>query len=280
MSLKKISANKCWGGTQYVYSHAAETTACTMRFALFLPPQAEDHKVPLMVWLSGLTCTEENFTVKAGAQRVAAELGLAILAPDTSPRGLNLPGEADSFDFGLGAGFYVDATQAPWSQGYRMYSYVTRELHALVTAQFPIEAARVGISGHSMGGHGALVCALRNPQQYRSVTALAPITSPTRCDWGRKALSGYLGADEAAWADYDSTLLLPRLGWDGPEILVDQGDKDLFLYQLQPELLREAARLAGVPLQLRMQPGYDHSYFFVQSVIADHLRHHAQALKR
>lgn len=278
MSLKKISANKCWGGTQYVYSHAAESTACTMRFALFLPPQAEVRKVPVLYWLSGLTCTEENFTVKAGAQRVAAELGLALVVPDTSPRGLNLPGEADSFDFGLGAGFYVDATVAPWSQGYRMYRYVTEELPALVEQQFPLDAGRVGISGHSMGGHGALICALRNPHRYRSVSAFAPITSPTRCEWGRKALTGYLGPDEQAWALYDSTLLLPHLGWKGAEILVDQGDKDLFLYQLQPELLRAAADAAGAPLKLRMQSGYDHSYFFVQSFIADHLRHHAAAL--
>ena len=279
MSLKKISANKCWGGTQYVYSHAATETACTMRFSLYLPPQAQGGAtVPVLYWLSGLTCTEENFTVKAGAQRLAAELGLAIVAPDTSPRGLNLPGEGANFSFGLGAGFYVDATQSPWSKGYRMYSYVTRELYALVNAEFPVDAARTGIFGHSMGGHGALLCALRNPRQYRSVSALAPIASPTRSDWGRGALAGYLGVDESTWADYDSTLLLQKHGWKGPEILVDQGDQDQFLSQLQPELLREAAAQVGVPLQLRLQPGYDHSYFFVQSFIADHLRHHAQHL--
>lgn len=278
MSLKQIAANRCWGGTQYVYSHAARETACTMRFSLFLPPQAADRKVPVLYWLSGLTCTEENFTVKAGAQRMAAELGLAIVAPDTSPRGLNLPGEGDRYDFGLGAGFYVDATEAPWSQGYRMYSYVTDELRQFVNAEFPVDAARTGIFGHSMGGHGALLCALRNPALYRSVSAFAPITSPTRCDWGRGALKGYLGDDERRWADYDSTLLLLQHGWQGPEILVDQGDQDVFLPQLQPQLLREAADQAGVALNLRMQPGYDHSYFFVQSFIADHLQHHAKAL--
>ena len=280
MTMKQISANRCWGGTQYVYSHEARETACTMRFSLFLPPQAEQAKVPVLYWLSGLTCTEENFTVKAGAQRMAAELGLAIVAPDTSPRGLNLPGEGDRYDFGLGAGFYVDATVAPWSQGYRMYSYVTQELRALVEAEFPVAPSRTGIAGHSMGGHGALLCALRNPSVYRSVSAFAPITSPTRCDWGRGALKGYLGDDGATWADYDSTLLLMKQGWQGPEILVDQGDQDQFLPQLQPQLLREAADQAGVKLNLRMQAGYDHSYFFVQTFIADHLRHHAAALNR
>ena len=278
MSLKKLSANRCWGGTQFVYSHDAKETACTMRFSLFLPPQAAERAVPVLYWLSGLTCTEENFTVKAGAQRMAAELGLAIVAPDTSPRGLNLPGEGDRYDFGLGAGFYVDATEAPWSQGYRMYSYVTDELRQLVNAEFPVDAARTSIFGHSMGGHGALLCALRNPTVYRSVSAFAPITAPTRCDWGRGALKGYLGDDENRWADYDSTLLLLQHGWKGPQILVDQGDQDVFLPQLQPQLLREAADQAGVALDLRMQPGYDHSYFFVQSFIADHLQHHAKAL--
>jgi S-formylglutathione hydrolase len=279
MNLKQISAHKCWGGTQYYYSHAAQETACTMRFSLFLPPQARDgHKVPVLYWLSGLTCTEENFTVKAGAQRVAAELGLAIVAPDTSPRGLGIPGEGDQSHFGLSAGFYVDATQAPWSKGYRMYSYVTRELPALIEAEFAVDAARTGIFGHSMGGHGALVCGLRNPQRYRTLSVLSPIASATRSDWGRQALAGYLGPDEAAWADYDGSLLLRSRGWSGPEILVDQGDQDSLLPGLQPHLLQEAAEQAGVPLRLRMQPGYDHGYFFVQSFIADHLRHHARHL--
>lgn len=278
MNLKQIAANRCWGGTQYVYSHGSSETGCTMRFSLFLPPQAREKRVPVLYWLSGLTCTEENFTVKAGAQRVAAELGLAIVAPDTSPRGLDLPGEGEVFSFGLGAGFYVDATQEPWSRGYRMYSYVARELPALIDSEFPVDPARSGIFGHSMGGHGALVCALRNPQRFRSVSAFAPISAPTRSDWGRQALTGYLGTDESTWAAYDSSLLLRRHGWSGPEILIDQGDQDPFLGQLQPEQLREAADAAGVALQLRMQTGYDHSYFFVQTFIADHLRRHAQAL--
>lgn len=278
MSIKKITANRCWGGHQFTYSHVSVETGCTMRFSIFLPPQAERGPVPALYWLSGLTCTEENFTVKAGAQRLAAELGMAIVVPDTSPRGLNLPGEADRFDFGVGAGFYVDATESPWSGGYRMYSYVTRELPTLIDANFPVDGTRIAISGHSMGGHGALVCALRNPKQYRSVSAFAPITSPTRCDWGRQAFSGYLGADEGGWADYDSTLLVARHGWKGPSLLVDQGDQDLFLPQLQPGLLQAACAEAGVALDLRMQPGYDHSYFFVQSFIGDHLRHHAQHL--
>jgi S-formylglutathione hydrolase len=276
--LKQISANQCWGGTQYTYSHASVQTQCDMRFSVFIPPQAKDSKVPVLYWLSGLTCTEENFTVKAGAQRMAAKLGMAIVAPDTSPRGLNIPGEGDSFDFGLGAGFYVDATQDPWSKGYRMYSYVTKELPALINAQFPVDADRVAISGHSMGGHGALVCALRNPTRYRSVSAFAPISSPTRCDWGRKAFSRYLGSDESHWNDYDSTRLLVSEGWKGPSILVDQGDKDNFLPMLQPQLLVDAAAEAEVPINLRMQPGYDHSYFFVQSFIAEHLKFHAANL--
>lgn len=277
-ALKQISSNKCWGGTQSTFSHDARETACTMRFSVFIPPQAKDGKVPVLYWLSGLTCTEENFTVKAGAQRMAAKLGMAIVAPDTSPRGLNIPGEGDSFDFGLGAGFYVDATEAPWSKGYRMYSYVTEELPALINAEFPVDSSRVGISGHSMGGHGALVCALRSPQVYRSVSVFAPITSPTRCDWGRKAFAGYLGNDETQWAQYDSTQLLISKGWKGPSILVDQGDKDTFLPMLQPQLLVDAAAESGIAVNVRMQPGYDHSYFFVQSFMPDHLRFHAANL--
>lgn len=252
-ALKQISANQCWGGTQYTYSHASAATNCTMRFSVFIPPQASEGKVPVLYWLSGLTCTEENFTVKAGAQRMAAKLGMAVVAPDTSPRGLNIPGEGDSFDFGLGAGFYVDATEAPWSKGYRMYSYVTDELPTLINSAFPVDPKRVGISGHSMGGHGALVCALRNPAQYHSVSAFAPITSPTRCDWGRKAFTAYLGTDERTWASYDSTRLLVSQGWKGPSILVDQGDKDNFLPMLQPQLLVDAAAEANVAVNLRMQ---------------------------
>jgi S-formylglutathione hydrolase len=250
-----------------------------MRFGVFLPPQAEAQRVPVLYWLSGLTCTEENFIVKAGAQRVAAELGLALVVPDTSPRGLKIPGESESYDFGLGAGFYVDATQAPWSRGYRMYSYVTKELPQLVAAEFSVDAARAGILGHSMGGHGALTVALKNQDYYKSVSAFAPISSPMRCPWGEKALTGYLGSDRARWREYDATALIEERGWRGPALLVDQGRADPFLEtQLKPGLLEEACRRAGVPLTLRLQAGYDHSYFFIATFIEEHLRFHARNL--
>ena len=277
---KPISQSLCFGGVQSVYSHAAEETRCAMRFGLFLPPQATAGRVPVLYWLSGLTCTEENFVVKAGAQRVAAELGLAIVVPDTSPRGLGIPGEGDSYDFGLGAGFYVDATEAPWSAGYRMYSYVTKELPAYVEARFPVDPKRKGLFGHSMGGHGALIIALRNPAIYRSVSAFAPITSPMRCPWGEKALTGYLGDDHRRWRDYDATALLEDRGWTGPTILVDQGTSDPFRErQLKPELLKDACERAGVGLDLRLRDGYDHSYFFIATYIEDHLRFHARELR-
>jgi S-formylglutathione hydrolase len=280
MTVKTLSENKCFGGTQGTYTHDSAETRCAMRFGVFLPPQASStHRVPLLYWLSGLTCTEENFIVKAGAQRVAAELGLAIVVPDTSPRGLNIPGDADSYDFGVGAGFYVDATEAPWSGGYRMYSYVTRELPQVVAASFPVDASRAGIFGHSMGGHGALTIALKNPESYKSVSAFAPISSPMRCPWGEKALAGYLGGDRARWREYDATVLLEERGWSGPMILVDQGTKDQFLAtQLHPGLLQEACLRSGVPLELRMQDGYDHSYFFIATFVEDHLRFHARHL--
>lgn len=250
-----------------------------MRFGVFLPPAAASGRVPVLYWLSGLTCTEENFIVKAGAQRLAAALGLAIVVPDTSPRGLGIPGESDSYDFGLGAGFYVDATQAPWSRGYRMYSYITQELAAHVAAEFPVDTSRVGIFGHSMGGHGALTLALRNPRDYKSVSAFAPISSPMRSAWGVKAFTGYLGADQARWRDYDATALIEERGWAGPPILVDQGTKDQFLEsQLKPDLLRDACQRSGVALDLRLREGYDHSYFFIATFVEDHLRFHAQAL--
>lgn len=283
MSITTISQNKCFEGIQGVYSHTSPETGCTMRFGAFMPPQATNGSmlVPVLYWLSGLTCTEENFIVKAGAQRVAAELGIAIITPDTSPRGLDLPGEADSYDFGSGAGFYVDATQAPWSQNYRMYSYITQELPWLIAANFPVDPARVGIFGHSMGGHGALVLALRNPKSYKSVSAFAPICSPMQCPWGEKALSGYLGLDRDAWREYDATALIEARGWRGPPLMVDQGTKDQFLEaQLKPQLLREACERAGVALDLRLRGGYDHSYFFIASFIEDHLRFHARNLLR
>jgi S-formylglutathione hydrolase len=249
-----------------------------MRFSVFTPPVAERAKVPVILWLSGLTCTEDNFTVKAGAQSIAAELGLMIVAPDTSPRG---EGVADNpaYDLGQGAGFYVDATQAPWASHFKMYSYVAKELPALIEAHFPADMTRQGISGHSMGGHGALTIALKNPDRFLAVSAFAPIVSPLNCPWGEKALTAYLGEDRNAWRAYDSCALIEdgaRLG----EILVDQGDKDQFLEtQLKPHLLEQACARAGVKLTLRMQPGYDHSYFTIATFIEDHLRWHAGRLK-
>ena len=275
--INTVSQNRCFGGVQGVYSHAAETTRCMMRFGVFVPPQAQSTRVPVLYWLSGLTCTEDNFIVKAGAQRVAAELGIAIVVPDTSPRGLGFPGEADAYDFGVGAGFYVDATQSPWSDGYRMYSYVTAELPAYVEKHFPIARDRAGIFGHSMGGHGALTIALKNPGHYRSASAFAPIVSPMRCPWGEKALSRYLGEDRAAWRDYDTTALIHDRGWRGPPLLVDQGTSDPFIdRELKPELLRQACADAGVALDLRLRDGYDHSYFFIATFIDEHLRFHAR----
>ena len=278
-TITTVSQNLCFEGTQGVYSHVSEQTACTMRFAVFMPPQAKSGPVPVLYWLSGLTCTEENFTVKAGAQRVAAELGVALVMPDTSPRGIDIPGMAESYDLGLGAGFYVDATQAPWAQNFRMDSYVTRELPALMAANFAVDSTRAGIFGHSMGGHGALVLALRNPQQYRSVSAFAPIVSPMHCPWGEKALAAYLGPDRSAWAAYDACALVAARGWKGPALLVEQGASDPFLQtQLKPELLQQACASAGVALDLRLRAGYDHSYFFIASFIESHLRFHAQQL--
>ena len=279
MTLTTLSQNRCFGGVQGTYSHESTETRCTMRFGVYLPPQAQSRRVPILYWLSGLTCTEENFIVKAGAQRIASELGVALVVPDTSPRGLNIPGDAASYDFGLGAGFYVDATEAPWAQGYRMYSYVARELPEVVAAGFPVDTSRAGIFGHSMGGHGALTIALKNPQSYKSVSAFAPICSPMRCPWGEKALAGYLGNDRARWREYDATALIEDRGWSGPPILVDQGTKDQFLdVQLKPDLLRSTCSERNVPLELRMQDGYDHSYFFISSFIEDHIRFHARHL--
>jgi S-formylglutathione hydrolase len=280
MSIEILKQHRLHGGTQSVCAHRAKETDCQMEFAVYTPPQAENgDKLPVLYWLSGLTCTWANFTEKAGAQRYAAEHGLIIVAPDTSPRGVNIPGEDDSYDFGSAAGFYVDATVEPWSKHYRMYAYVTRELPALVNANFPVDDARVGIFGHSMGGHGALTIAFKNPDQYQSVSAFAPICSPLRCPWGEKALSGYLGDDRSAWQDYDATELCKSTRWRSP-VLVDQGTADDFLVeQLKPELLRQACAAADLPLTLRMQDGYDHSYYFMASFMGDHLAHHAKALK-
>jgi S-formylglutathione hydrolase len=248
-----------------------------MQFSLYLPPQAETQPVPVLYFLSGLTCTAENFTTKAGAQQFAAQAGIAIVAPDTSPRGTDVPDD-EAQDFGQGAGFYVDATEAPWSQHYRMYSYVTQELPQFVQQHFPIRGDRQGICGHSMGGHGALVCALRNPQQYRSVSAFAPIAAPMQSAWGQQAFSRYLGTDQTRWRDYDASDLVQRSPFPG-EILIDQGSEDAFLtHQLKPKRFVEACQRSQQALRLRMQPGYDHSYYFIASFIADHIQHHAKFL--
>jgi S-formylglutathione hydrolase len=249
-----------------------------MRFSVFLPPQARQGPVPALMYLAGLTCNEETFMVKAGAQRLAAELGLALIAPDTSPRGAQVPGESDNWDFGVGAGFYLDATQAPWATHWRMESWIVHELLPLVGGHFPIDVHRVGIFGHSMGGHGALTLALRHPGLYRSVSALAPIGAPMEVPWGQKAFGGYLGGDATRWATHDATRLIAG-GARAPKLLVDQGLADQFLEsQLRPELLEAACAEAGQPLQLRRHEGYDHGYFFVATFVADHLAHHAGAL--
>ena len=280
IELTTVSEQRCFGGIQGFYSHPSAACGGSMTFSLFRPAQALDgERRPLVTWLSGLTCTAENFTVKAGAQRVAAELGLLVLAPDTSPRGAGIAGEDASYDFGTGAGFYLDATQEPWSAVYRMESYVTRELPALVAEAFPHDADRQGIFGHSMGGHGALTLHLKNPRTYKSCSAFAPISAPMRCPWGEKAFTGYLGPERDDWRDYDATELLASRGASDATLLVDQGDADGFLAeQLKPELLAEACETAGQTLELRMQPGYDHSYYFIATFVEDHLRHHGAAL--
>ncbi|WP_114943243.1 S-formylglutathione hydrolase [Microvirga calopogonii] len=279
MSFEIVSQSRCFGGTQFVYRHVSQETATPMRVAVFVPPQAGDAKLPVVWFLSGLTCTEENFTVKAGAQRVASELGLILIAPDTSPRGEGVPDDPDgAYDFGLGAGFYVDATQEPWARNYHMRSYLERELPALVAENLPADMNRQGITGHSMGGHGALTIALRNPGRFKAVSAFAPIASPMNCPWGEKALPHYIGPDRATWRDYDACALIED-GARLPDLLVDQGTADGFLdSQLKPQLLEAACAKAGQPLTLRMQEGYDHSYFFISTFIEDHLRWHAERL--
>ena len=278
MSADVVSETQAFGGIQRTYSHASEATGTPMRFAAFLPPQAQDGPVPVLWFLSGLTCTEDNFTQKAGAQRVAAELGVALVAPDTSPRGDAVP-DVPEYDFGKGAGFYLDATVAPWSTHFHMRRYIEAELPSVVAEVLPVDMARQSISGHSMGGHGALTVALRNPARFRSVSAFAPIVSPMNCPWGEKALSGYLGEDRGPWRQYDACALIEdgaRVG----ELLVDQGTADNFLVsQLKPELLQAACANAGISLRLNMRNGYDHSYFFIASFIEEHVRWHAERLR-
>ncbi len=280
MTVELIGEQKIFEGRQLRFRHVAESVSCDMVFSLFLPPQAEAQAVPVLYWLSGLTCTDENFVTKAGAQRYAAEHGIAIVAPDTSPRGEGVPDDADgAWDFGLGAGFYVNATEAPWSRHYHMYDYVAEELPAALASITALDLSRESISGHSMGGHGALTLALNQPARYRSISAFAPISSPTRCPWGEKALGSYLGNNKASWERHDAALLLSAVETT-PPILVDQGGADNFLEeQLKPELLQEAVAGRNLPVELRLQPGYDHSYFFISTFIGEHVAFHAKHLQ-
>ena len=274
--METLSENTCFGGMQSVHTHDSTATRTRMTFGLYLPPAARRGKVPLLVYLSGLTCTHENAMVKAGAQAHAAAHGLALLFPDTSPRGEGVADD-EAFDLGQGAGFYVDATEAPWAPHYRMREYVTDELPGLLAANFPVDTSRMGLTGHSMGGHGALTLAMTRPDLFGSVSAFAPIVHPSASEWGRKQFTAYLGADEAAWAAHDATHLMRERGYKG-EVLIDQGDSDQFLHLLKPEALAGVMAARRQPGAFRMQPGYDHSYFFVATFMADHVAHHARAL--
>lgn len=276
--VEKRSEHGCFGGTQGFYSHHSSETGTRMNFAVFQPPQARQRKVPALYYLAGLTCTEDTFMIKAGAQRLAAELGLMLVSCDTSPRGLGHPGESEHWDFGVGAGFYIDATESPWSRGFRMGSYINQELPSLIEQAFPARDDRRGIFGHSMGGHGALVTALRQPQRWHSVSAFAPICNPVAVPWGQKAFTHYLGQKVHSWSNWDASQLMAQHAHPS-KILVDQGMDDSFLErELKPESLEAAAKTSGQVLQLRRHAGYDHGYYFIQSFMADHLRHHAQAL--
>ena len=281
MSIEQVSANKMFGGKQIKFKHKSSVLHCDMNFSIYLPPNASAaNKVPVIYWLSGLTCTDDNFVQKAGAQQYAAEAGVAIVCPDTSPRGEDVPGDPNkAWDFGLGAGIYVNATQAPWSKHYHMYDYVTKELPAVLkSSDLPLDTANCSIMGHSMGGHGALTIALKNPGKYKAVSAFSPICSPLHCPWGEKALGNYIGPNKADWEQYDTCALIAKANEKLP-ILVDQGQDDGFLVnQLKPELLQAACLAAKHPLTLRLHAGYDHSYFFIASYIAEHIAHHADAL--
>jgi S-formylglutathione hydrolase len=281
-AFETISQHRCCNGVVGFYRHNSKAIGAPMRFSVFVPAQARTGRTPVLYYLAGLTCTEETFMIKGGAQRVAAELGLMLVAPDTSPRGLNIPGDSDSWDFGVGAGFYVDATQEPWARNYQMYTYVTQELRELVEAQFPADPARTGLFGHSMGGHGALVLGLRNPDIYKSLSAFAPISAPKRVPWGEKAFAGYLGPDKGQWNAYDATELVSGLkdAARRPPLLIDQGLADQFLEkQLPQHVFEAAAKQVGYPLILRRHEGYDHGYYFISTFMEDHLRHHAGILK-
>jgi S-formylglutathione hydrolase len=279
VSVETLSTNKSFGGIQGVYRHASAETGTDMTFAVYVPPHADGAQLPVLWYLSGLTCTHANVMEKGEYRRACAELGVILVAPDTSPRG-DAVADDEGYDFGKGAGFYVDATEAPWSKHFRMESYVTSELPALIAEHFPADMERQGITGHSMGGHGALTLALKNPGRFKSVSAFAPIVAPARVPWGEKALTGYIGPERAAWRRYDATALIED-GARVPEILVDQGTADNFLgEQLRPQLLAEACERAGIPLTLRMQEGYDHSYYFISTFMEDHVRWHAERLGR
>jgi S-formylglutathione hydrolase len=282
MMITQISEHGCFGGKVVFCQHASAVNNCDMRFAVYMPPQATEGPVPLVTYLAGLTCTEETFMIKGGAQRVAAELGIALLAPDTSPRGNDVPDDpAAAYDFGLGAGFYLDATRDPWAANYRMYSYLTRELPNIVQQHFSVDLQRQGIMGHSMGGHGALTLGLKHLDTYRSISAFAPICSPMNCPWGNKALGNYLGDDKTAWREYDACELVRGIDVSAgvPTILIDQGLADQFLAQeLHPHLFEEACQATGYPLRLRRHAGYDHGYYFIATFMEDHLRHHAATL--
>ena len=277
--MERIASNKMFGGEQRRYKHSSQSLSCEMHFSIYLPPQASDGPVPVLYWLSGLTGTDENFVIKAGAQRVASQLGLPIVTADTSPRGDDVPDDSEkAYDFGLGAGFYLNATEEPWSKHYRMYDYITEELPALISENFPVDASRQSVFGHSMGGHGALTIALKNPDKYRSVSAFAPIVSPINCPWGQKALGHYLGDDVSNWQEYDSVSLIAKATSQLP-MLIDQGTADEFLEsQLKPELLIAAAEKSGYPIQFNNHEGYDHSYFFIASFVEEHLRFHHNIL--
>ncbi len=276
-SINLLSENRCFDGTVGFYSHQSQTCNSEMRFSIYQPPQASSQSVPVLYFLSGLTCTEENFTFKAGAQRFAAQYGLMLVVPDTSPRNTGIEGENDDWDFGSGASFYVDATLAPWKTNYQMYSYIVKELPALIADNFPVQEDKQGIFGHSMGGHGALVCALRNQELYKSASALAPIVAPLRSSWVDKAFTKYLGDNREAWKQYDSSELVLTANYQRP-ILIDQGAADKYLDQLQPHLFEQACKAVNQPLTLRFHPGYDHSYYFIATFIEDHIRHHAAIL--
>ena len=282
MTIETISEHGCFGGKMGFYRHRSSVNNCDMQFAVFVPPQAANKKVPVLTFLSGLTCTEETFMIKSGAQRIAAELGLMLISPDTSPRGEDVPDDPDgAYDFGIAAGFYLNATEAPWSANFQMYDYLTKELPQIVFAEFPGDRDRQGVFGHSMGGHGALTVGLKNPDTFTSISAFAPICSPMNCPWGQKALSNYLGSDQSTWVEYDATELVKDLDESLPrnKILIDQGQDDQFLEQeLHPHLFEAACDEHSIDLELRRHEGYDHSYYFISTFVEDHLKHHSSLL--